>query len=81
MAGDPSDSCHSHLHTFGIGLLSHVILDDPYNFSHVTGHLEWDRAMDEEYFSLMKNHFWDLFPLLKEEIWLCVSLSIVPNML
>ena len=29
------------------------------------GHVEWDRAMDEEYSSLMKNHTWDLCPLLK----------------
>ncbi len=29
------------------------------------GHVEWDRAMDEEYSPLMKNHTWDICPLLK----------------
>jgi len=31
----------------------------------VTRHPEWDLAMDEEYSTLMKNHTWDLCPLLK----------------
>ena len=65
MAGDPFDSCHTRTQTFGTGLLSHAILDDPQSFSQVTRHLEWDRAMDEEYSSLMKNQTWDLCPLLK----------------
>lgn len=33
--------------------------------SEVIGHLEWDRAMDKECSSLMKNHTWDLCPLPK----------------
>ena len=67
MAGDPSDSICTHVQTSGTRLLSHGILADPQSLSQVIGHLEWDRAMDEEYSSLMKNQTWDLCPLMKEE--------------
>lgn len=56
MVGDPSDSCHTHAKTSGSSLLSHTILDDPQKYLEAKGHLEWDRAMNEEYSSLMKNH-------------------------
>ena len=55
MAGDPSDTRRTRAQTSGTGLLSHAISDDPHNFSQATGHIEWDRAMDEGYSSLMKN--------------------------
>ena len=56
MVGDPKNSRCTHAQTFGTRLLSHAILDDPQYFSQVIGNLEWDRAMDEEYYYLMKNH-------------------------
>ena len=55
MAGDPLDSRRTHAQMSGIGLLSHAISNDPQIFSQVIGHVEWDKAMDEEYSSLMKN--------------------------
>ena len=56
IAGDPSDSRRTHAQTSWTGLLSYAILDDPQSFSQVTGHSKWDKDMDEEYSSLMKNH-------------------------
>ena len=65
MARDPFNSCQTRAQTSRTRLLSHAILDDPQSFSQVTRHLEWDRAMDEEYSSLMKNQTWDIYPLPK----------------
>lgn len=65
LASDPIDTFHTHAQTFGTSILIHAILDDPQKFLEAIGHLEWDRAMDEEYSSLVKNHTWDLFPLPK----------------
>ena len=48
MAEDPLDCHRTHAQTSSIGLLSHVILDDPQMFLLVIGNLECDRAMDEE---------------------------------
>ena len=38
---------------------------DPQSFKEASGILEWDKAMEEEYNSLMKNNTWDLVPLPK----------------
>ena len=35
------------------------------SFKKASGILEWDKAMEEEYNSLMKNNTWDLVLLLK----------------
>ena len=65
LVGDPSTSCCTRSHTTGSSLISHAICDDPHTFVAVTGHSEWDSAMEEEYSSLMKNHTWDLCTLYK----------------
>ena len=54
MARDPSYSHDTCAQTSRIGLLSHAISDDPQSFSQATGHIEWDKAMDEEYSSLIQ---------------------------
>ena len=65
LAGDPPTSHHTCSNTIGSSLLSHAICDDPQKFAPTIGHLEWDSAMEEEYYSLMKNHTWDLCTLPK----------------
>lgn len=49
----------------GSNIISHTIFEDPQTFAIVTGHLEWDSTMEEEYSSLMKNHTSDLCTLPK----------------
>jgi hypothetical protein len=51
--------------TIGVSFLSHTISNDPQQFSDAVGIPEWDASMTEEYFSLMKNHTWDLVSLPK----------------
>ena len=51
-----------------IDLLPHayiVVASNPQSFKEALGILEWDREMEEEYNSLMKNDTWDLVPLPK----------------
>ena len=38
---------------------------DPQTFEEASGHLDWDKAMNEEYHSLLANDTWDLVPLPK----------------
>ena len=38
---------------------------DPQSFKEASGIPKWDKAMEEEYNSFMKNNTWDLVPLPK----------------
>ena len=38
---------------------------DPKTFEESSGHLDWDEAMNEEYFSLLAKDTWDLVPIPK----------------
>ena len=65
LAGDPSTSHHTQSHIVGFSLLSHAICSDTWTFVAVTRHFEQDSTMEEENYSLMKTHTWDLCTLPK----------------
>ncbi len=65
LVGNPSDTQRTRSQHKSFPHAYIAIASDPLSFKEASGIPEWDKAMEEEYNSLMKNNTWSLVPLPK----------------